>query len=536
MPLAYGVFLMLTLRPYQTAAVESIFEYFGSGASGNPVIAMPTATGKSIVIADFIRRSLMQWPAQRFVMATHVKELIEQNTAKMLDVWPTAPLGIYSAGLNRKEYTLPIVFGSIQSMRNSAAKLGHRDLLIIDECHLLSAHENTNYMRFITALKAINPKLKVIGLSATPYRMGQGLVTDGGLFTDICYDITSLENFNRLIDEGWICTLIPKRTNLELNTSDVKIQAGDYVQHDLQKAVDKDRITYAACKEMVEQASDRHSWLVFASGIEHSNHIASTLSTFGIAAYSVHSKITDDERNKALAQFRSGELRCIVNNNVLTTGFDHPHIDMIGMLRPTTSTGLWVQMLGRGTRPAPFKQNCLVLDFAGNTKRLGCINDPVIPKKKGSKGGMPPIRICEACGTYNHARAIKCIHCGAAFEIATKITKHADTAELIRATVEPVYETFDVKQVFYNRHTKIDARPIIKVSYLCGLKMFSEYVCIEHPGYAGRKAREWWAQRINIPCPHTTDEALSHIRQFRQPKQIRVWLNRTYPEILGVVF
>jgi DNA repair protein RadD len=531
-----------TLRWFQSEAVGSIYQYYASGATGNPIVALPTGTGKSVVIAEFLRGILQNWPFQRVMCLTHVKELIDQNSKKMLDHWPEAPVGIYSAGLNQRDVGFPIVFGGVASVANCIEKFGHRDLLIVDECHLISGKENSNYGKVIAGLKAINPLLKVIGLTATKYRLGQGLLTEGEdrLFTDVCYDLTDLNGFNRLLDEGWIVPLIPKRTNMELNTTDVKIQAGDFVQSQLQEAIDKDSITYAACKEMLQYGANRRSWLNFCAGVEHSEHVAACLRTMGIDAVAVHSKMGNAERDKAIAAFKSGDLRCICNNNVLTTGFDHPGIDFIGMLRPTVSTGLWVQMLGRGTRPSPdtHKENCLVLDFAGNTAKLGPINDPVIPRKR-KKGeiGVAPVRICEACGTYNHARATHCIGCGAEFKFAPKIQTFASTQELIKRVQDPpVLEMFPVNRVIYNRYQKPNSVPVMKVSYFCGLRMFHEYIALENSGYAGRIAKEWWLQRIGSMPPKSVDEALKYVTSLKVPQQIKVVINRKNPEIVGAIW
>jgi DNA repair protein RadD len=166
----------------------------------------------------------------------------------------------------------------------------------------------------------------------------------------------------------------------------------------LQAAVDDADITYRALTEAVQIGQSRRSWTAFASGIDHAIHIAEMLrGTFGIDAAEVHSKMPEKERDRRIEAYKRGELRCIVNKDILTTGFDHPPIDLILMLRPTMSTGLWVQMLGRGTRPydpavhgylpgfPTKKYDCCVLDYAGNTRRLGPINDPVIPKPKGQR-------------------------------------------------------------------------------------------------------------------------------------------------------
>lgn len=545
---------MYVNRWYQDEGEYAIFDYFQSGNTGNPVVAMPTGVGKSIVIANFIRRVFENWPNQRIMMLTHVKELIEQNAEKLMSVWPTAPLGIYSAGLKSRDMILPVVFGGVQSVSKAIKKsietddgtpehlkhFGWRDLVIIDECHLLGPNEDTMYQFVINELLKINPHLKVIGLTATPYRLKQGMITDeGGLFTDICYDITGIEAFNRLIAEGYLSPLIPKQTNVEIDTSNVGMNRGDFNNKQLNDAADE--ITYEAVKEMVEQGYDRKSWLVFASGVENAEHVASMLQSFGIPAAASHSKLKAKENDARIKAFKSGELRALVNNNKLTTGFDHPPIDLIAMLRPTMSPGLWVQMLGRGTRPSPDtqKENCLVLDFAGNTRRLGPINDPVKPKKPGKGGGDAPVRICEVCGVYNHASARECMSCGNEFSFETKIFSTAGTDELLRSNT-PIVEYFNVQKCIYNLHEKKNADgiltspPSIKVSYFCGFQMFNEWVCLEHNGLPAKRARDWWRQRHFEEPPVTTYEALQKVSQLRVPTRIRVWTNKKYPEILSV--
>lgn len=559
---------MYAPRYYQLDAKWAVFDYFQAGNVGNPVVAMPGGTGKSIVIADTIFEIFTRWPSQRVMMLTHVSTLIVQNAEKLQGVWPTAPLGIYSAGLKSRDMILPIVFGGIQSVAKAIKKtidqqgnvlsdtpahllhFGWRDLILVDECHLISPNEMAAYQYVITELKKINPHLKVIGYTATPYRLRQGLIIDPyivqdedtktdkdmRLFTDICYDITGFDAFNRLIAEGFIAPLIPKRTDAHYDISQVRIGAnGDYNEKQLQDIVADDKITFAAVKEMIEIAHDRTCCLVFASGVDHAEKICALLQGFGLSAGVVHSKKDEEHNLKTIKAYKAGTIKWLVNKDMLTTGFDHPPIDFIGMLRFTMSPGLWVQMLFRGTRPSEGKINCLVADFAGNTKRLGPINDPVKPRPKGKKSGDAPVKICDTCGVYNHASARSCISCGEAFSFETKIFKSASPIELLRGDA-PIVETFKVSKVIYSRHEKVGSPPMLKVSYFCGLQMFSEYVGLEHSGMFGKKARDWWRQRHVIEPPMTVDQAGQYTGQLRTPSEIRVHVNLKYPDILQYNF
>lgn len=549
----------MILRDYQQAAVDSLFAYFNANA-GNPIIGLPTGTGKSLVLAGFIQQALAAFPGTRIMKLTHVKELVEQNADKLLKVWPTAPLGIFSAGLKRKEVGYPIIFGGVASVAKAdLSRFGRVDLLLIDECHLLSPKEGTMYQKVIAQLKEVNPFLKVIGFTATSYRLGQGQLTDeGGLFTALCFDMTKMHQFNWFIDQGYLVPLIPKRTSLELDVSSVKTSGGEYKQNELQEAVDKDSLTQAAVQEMIQHGHGRAHWLVFASGVEHAIHVSEVLSYCGISAGFVHSKMSTAERDAAIARFKAGEVRAIVNNGILTTGFDFPGIDLVGMLRPTKSPGLWVQMLGRGTRPvyspgfdlstlegrlraigASQKQNTLVLDFAGNTRRLGPINDPVLPRRKGKGGdGSAPVKVCEVCGTYNHASVRICVGCGEEFPKHLKIKHQAGTDELIAKGEPPRIETFKVDTVTYQPHNKPGSLPSLQVNYFCGLRMFREWICLEHEGYPGKRARDWWRRR-SLPhsqVPEFITEALEKLPELAIPTQIQVQIKPRYDEIVGYIF
>ena len=567
----------MPLRDYQRYAVDSIYHYFEAGNDGNPVIAMPTGTGKSHVISDFIYELFQKWPTQRVMMLTHVKELIEQNASKLTSVWPFAPLGIFSAGLKSKQSNYPITFAGIQSCRNAAALFGHIDIVVIDECHLVSPNDNTSYQKFIKELKEINPQIKVIGLSATPYRLGLGMITEGGIFTDICCDMTGMDAFNWFIDEGYLVPLIPRPMATELDLTGVKKRGGEYVEKDLQKAVDKAEITDAAIREAIEAAQGRERILVFATGVDHAEHIADALETYGESAACVHSKRTSAQNDKAYQDHRAGDVRWLVGMGKFTTGYDDPLVDCIVVLRPTNSPGLWVQLLGRGTRP-PYvlpqwgagydlsttqgrlqaiadgpKQNCLVLDFAGNTLMCGPVNDPVIPKKKGKATGEPPIKFCtedntvpgswdrewdEPCGFYNHPTAKRCCNCNAEFIFRPKITQTASNQELIKRKKDdpPQVEVFDVNKVVYMVHKKPGGYDSMKVIYHCGMRQFTEWVPAWHASNVKHKGKKWWEERATIDLPDSAEEGVALSDELATPKRIRVWVNKKYPEVMGYEF
>lgn len=523
---------MLTLRPYQQAAITAIYEYFDK-TSGNPLVVIPTAGGKSLVMAAFIEGVLRAWPDQRVLVVTHVRELIAQNHAEMLGLWPGAPAGIYSAGLGRRDARARILFAGIQSIHAKATRIGHADLVLIDEAHLIPGRSNTMYRRFLANLQAINPAVKVIGLTATPYRLDSGMLHEGenALFTDIACEVSVRD----LIDQGYLSPLISKQTETRLDVTGVGSRGGEFIARDLENAVDQEAVTRAAVTEIIAHGAHRRSWLAFCSGISHASHVAEEFRSRGVSCATIYGNTPKDERDRIIAAFKRGEIRALASMGVLTTGFNAPAVDLIAMLRPTKSAGLYVQMAGRGTRLAEGKENCLVLDFAGNVRRHGPI-DLVRPNRPGGSGdGPPPTKVCLECDSIVPLSALECLDCGYAFPgREVKIEATASTLEVL-STGKPKW--IAVKDVTYSRHEKRGGRVSLKATYRCGLAFHTEWVCFEHEGYPRRKAERWWRERVaDLPVPLSVDEALIQADRLRRPTEIAVRQAGRFTEITACRF
>lgn len=555
-------------RCYQQGTVDSLI-YSLTNSNDNGIAILPTGTGKALIIALLIHELFRRFGNLKVMMLTHSKELIGQNANELLEYWDDAPLGVYSSGLKSWDMHSPIIFGGIQSVINKKDEFGKVDLVIVDEAHLVSPNEETRYLQFFNALKKDNPNVRIQGLTATPWRLDQGhICEDGGIFNTVCFDMSTLEGFNWLFDEGYLCKLIPMRTKTKIDLSEVGTSVGvygkDYKKNELQDACDQDEITQAALQEAVTLASDRKCWLVFTTGISHAENVNKRLNELGIKSTVVHSKEKDsDNRIKA---FKNGEYTALVNADKLTTGFDHKPIDLIVMLRPTMSVSLWIQMLGRGTRCVYHpkysfqdliikenrlkaiqeggKHNCLVLDYGGNTKRLGPINDPLIPNKKGKggKGGMAPIKECPQCQAQMHLSAKFCDNCGFEFKTQSKLKTQSSSDELIvkspRKKEKAVVEWLTVKSVIYTIHKKVGKPNSLRVTYACEGKSFTEYVLVEHKRMRD-KYRGWWRQRSQgmSVLPSTTESAYRLSNTLLKPKAVEVWINNhPYPTILGYKF
>lgn len=546
---------MFNLRWYQREAVTALYEYFHNGGAGNPLVCIPTGGGKSLIIAEFCRIFAENWPGKKIVVLTHTKKLVEQNAACLNNHAPHIPYGINSAELKQRDFHSPIIFGTIQSVYKDAEKFGFVAIVFVDEAHLVSYKENSMYRLFFNGLMRVNPNLRVVGDTATPYRLGTGRIIDEyrdaqgktqkPIFMDICYDITTADNFNRLIAEGYLSPLTTRATEFAYDLEGVRVRGGDYDEKSLHIAMDKNSASIAAIEEVCRLGEHRKHWLVFGSGIAHCEHLKEIFAKYNIAADIVHSKQKPAEREAVIQRFMTGELRALINNNILTTGFDFPAIDLIVMLRPTQSQVLWRQMIGRGLRIAEGKTDCLVLDFVRNIERLGAVNMDYTPPKKRGGGGMAPVKACPCCRTYTYASAKFCtamvqsengpVQCGYQFPEHNQINNHASGAAIIDGEV-PKTEILPVSDVVYSIHNKPGKPTSMRVDYYCGLAKFSEWWPFDIGGYAALKSRERWeAAGGEAPHPENTMEAVTRAPiELNVPKSILVWTNKPkYPEILS---
>ena len=489
-------------------------------------------SGKSFVLAAFIREVLETWPDQRIMVLTHVKELIQQNFIELTQYWPLAPAGIYSAGLNRRETQAQVLFAGIQSVHNRADELKSFDLIMVDESHLVPRNSDTMYRRFLDDMLRINDLVKIIGLTATHYRLDSGLLTEGEsrIFTDVAYEVP----VKRLIDEGFLSPLVTKAPTTMLDVSSVHSRGGDFIHSELQKAVDQVEINKAAVREILFYGHKRKSWLVFCTGIQHAYNVRDALREQNIIAETVTGETNAMERSYILDGFKSGAIRALTNCDILTTGFNAPRVDLLAILRPTQSTGLYVQIAGRGMRIAPGKENCLVLDFAGNIERHGPI-DMVRPgghkgNGNGKGNGEAPVRKCPQCRSVVFTGFANCPDCGYEFPPPDiRINPEASNKSII-SNEKPFW--VEVDSICYSRHQKPGKPDSLRVDYHRGLIVYSEWICLEHTGFAQRTAWNWWKRHGGDPTVITVSQALSVAPQLYAPTKIMVRENGKFWRIM----
>ena len=405
----------------------------------------------------------------------------------------------------------------------------YADGVLVHNCHLIAPEGDGMYRTFLADMKVINPHVRVIGLTATPFRLKGGLICKPeNILNEICYEA----GLKEMIQQGYLSPLISRAGRAEANLANLHIRGGEFISDEVAAAMDNDALVTSACREIVELTRDRKAVLIFTASVDHCKHVAEKIQAFsGKECAIVTGDTSPAERAEIIARFK-GEfipadlfgtpkppLKFLANVNVLTCGFDAPNTDCVVMLRPTNSPGLLIQCAGRGTRLSPEtgKTNCLFLDYGGNILRHGPL-DMIKVKEPGSgKGGDAPAKKCPQCLALIHAGYTACPECGYVFppkESNDKMTRTASSAGVISGQVD--YTDYEVLDVYYCVHEKRGADPdapkTMRVDYQVGFNEFkSEWVCPEHNGYARGKFEKWWHERaaLGCPMPRSAREAVS---------------------------
>ena len=507
---------ILQPRWYQSEANEAVWKYLNE-KSGNCVAVLPTGAGKSLLIALLIQQALEF--GGRVVVLAHRKELLQQNADEIRGLIPGVDVGIYSAGLKSREIHNAVVVAGIQSVFRKAADLGRRQMVLIDECHLISDLEESMYQQFFAGID--QPGLRLVGLSATPFRTGTGPICGPDRqFQRIVFEAKTAQ----LIAEGFLCPITNKPSDLKIDTDKVGLRGGEFIESEMQAAFDVDEKVQAACAEIIEKTQGRHSVLVFASGVHHAEQIAELLPDSAV----VTGETLPIERAETLRRFVAGELRFLVNVDVLTTGFNAKCVDAIAILRATMSPGLFCQMVGRGLRLHESKTNCLLLDFGGNIARHGSIDDENFGRSEGKgRAGIAAEngrgKKCPSCELDVSPSTVVCPECNFIFprERELKHDTTADESSQLTGSMPP--EEWEVKDVVVRVHTKKDdgeAPQTVRVDYVCTKEGESgnlatitipEWTCPGHPNgnFARLKFLAWWdARSLCDPPDNATDAVL----------------------------
>jgi len=534
---------MILPRPYQTEAIDALNNHLCTKAN-NPCVVIPTGGGKSICIALSILKWKKDYDKFRCVILAHRKELVLQNATELWNIYCqeglklSSEIGIFSAAMKRRDYYSSILFASIDSIYKKAGEFPPFDLIMVDEAHRIPFSGEGKYRTFLKECGRFNKNLRIVGWTATPFRMNGGPICHKDhLLNEICYGV----KLTNLIKDGYLCNLRSKVGSVVLNLDGVKKQGGEYVTSSLSKATNKRDIVARAIREAVAiiNTEQRNHIVFFCVDVEHCHAVSNELQLHGIYAPAITGKTRLEIRDKVGEDFKNGKLRAVCNVNVYTEGFNATCADCIVLLRPTLSPGLFFQMVGRGLRIHSNKHFCLILDFANCIEEHG-------PIDLLGEDGKVRLAICTKCREV-FSRAIRiCPECGWELpkrefdkleRIEAERRMHGDkiSGKEILSSIPEVYKVADV---VIGRHCKDGSPDSLVVRYICGLRIFREWICLDHEGYAGKRAQDWWQTRFGT-CKKrvTVNDALENfltvhtVKEFT--KTITVRRKGKYFEVIG---
>lgn len=525
---------------HQTESVNAFLEYYNSIDSGHGLIVLPTGCGKSLVQAMIADEFTKHYPEKRILFLTHVPKLLEQNFNELIVNLGIIDAGIYCSKFNSRDTENHILFASIQSIFKKAKEIGRFGLIVIDEAHSISPNDETMYRKFFTEMLEQSLGCKILGLTATPYRMGTGLLTEGEnkIFDEIIYEYP----LYKAIKEGYVCKPIGRTGIIKPDTTGVKKRGGEYIESELAKVCDDSTIIEKAVTEIIELTKDREHVLIFCVGIKHAEHVTEEMQRQGVICKAIHSGLLDSEQKQIDTDFKNGVIRYVCNVDMWTTGYNFRAIDCIVMLRPTMSTGLYYQMAGRGFRLHENKKDFLLLDYAGNVLTHGPL-DKIYVETKGFKKDRgvhtAPMKECPSCGQAIFLSATICEHCGYEYPTSISHDSTASNESPISQYKTPEEIELSPDDINFYLHESKSGKISMRVSYSTSpLHSVSEYICIEHGGYAEQQARKWLKQALpnGYPIPDTVEECLNLKDIFKKPVSVFVDYNERYPRVISKIY
>lgn len=522
---------MIQLRDYQNRALHSLYQSVTTRPHINPVVSACVGAGKSIMIAMFCKAIVENYPYMRIINLVHTKELIEQNAAKFKDIAPNISSSIYSASIGQKSVSGQVVYAGIQSIWKHP-HLSRFDIAIIDEAHLISEQQEKGmYRKYIEGLKQYNPNLVVIAFTGTPYRMTGGSIVEGDerLFDELVCDI----GIRELLDKDYLSPLVLPSLDIQtkFDTSNVKMSGNDYNATALAEVMDDKYMIDKAVDEYMQISQGRKCHLIFGSSIDHCYHLKESFSRY-IECDVVHGGLKKKEREKIIKAHKSNELPMVINQGVLTIGYDCPQIDSIGLLRATKSVPLYVQIAGRGLRKSEGKKDCLWVDFTDTTERLGPVDKVEPPVARQKSKGSAPIKQCWNCENPVPASATVCPHCSAEFDMSTAPNHgtQASTASILAEYKEPEWRKV-TNITARNYLSQKSGKKTLRISYQCGIKTYREWHTVDgHSTVRDRFNKFWMRATGGDLAPKTIDDCVEKINTIKV-KEVLIDSNGKYDQI-----
>ena len=509
---------MLTPFYYQQECIDATIDCL-MNTDLNPCLKIPTAGGKSLIQAEIARRVFDMAPNYTQIFLTDVTALIGQNRDELLEQWHDADATVYSASYGKKNHKGKLVFCGIQSIYKQANLFSDVAVVYIDEAHRASLAEKGMYKKFIDDLKKNNPKVRIVTLSATPWKLLTGTIEGTWICDEIIYEI----QMKTLFEKGFLCPIVTPEVSAHVSFDKVKIgSSGEYNEAALAELMDDDYLINAALDDAMKYAADRNSGLIFACNIAHAEHIQSALKRRGEVAEVIIGDTETKDRTEIIGRFKNHKLRWLISVGTLTTGFNAKNADLLIMMRATQSSSLWLQILGRVLRTHPSKANAMVLDYGGNIDRFGQIDKigPPPTKEEKKQAKKTPFKICsnDQCQKTVGYLEKSCPFCLTEFGGVSTPNHGTQASTDDLTTHKQKVDEFIVSNVVYTKHVTKEGEVSLKVSYVSGISLIHDYLHFEGANWKRIQACRWWekhaADDIRTHCPKHIDTAIAELNAY----------------------
>lgn len=535
---------MTTLRPYQIDALRAIDDSLKT----EPIVLLKaiTGAGKTIILCRLVNRYFHE-TNRSFLILAHKQEIIEQilNTFVRHTDIPSSDVCVCCAAMGSKQIHKRVTIGTIQTFAGVIDSYTGCDLLIVDEAHRITIGNNSQYDKVIKTLKTRKPHLRILGCTSTPSRLSHGYCYGTrcrpgarNLFPRINHEI----KYRELRDGGYLMPLtgmVAHADGLNADLAGVAIN-GDYVLDRLGEIMSREIHLQTAVQAIADHCEGFKRICIFCCTIDHAERLSALLP----GSTTVHSRLGAIERASNMIRWTTGECRIITSVNILAEGFDHPPLDCLVFARPTLSSTLFLQAVGRVLRTSPGKDKAFLLDLTDNTSRFGTDLDNVkvtVPKgveaQMVKEGAMN--KICPMCDTTCHVALRECPECAFLWPEQECVVAE-ELPELSAVAFEPTPpEWRDVHNMDVMEHqSKGNGKMLIRVSLDISTNNYrpetvSLWMCLPdaYGGYAVQKSRDLW-QIIGIgDMPESVPEAITRVSDFIAPTRVLLDRNGEYPEV-----